>query len=157
MNFDEFDKEIQGMESEVKQSMKKAAILVGNTAANDFTSHFDQQGFNGKPWEEVQRRKAVVFNKNGEVARKQPSSVLKAILIGTGRLKRAVQDAFKGIQVRSNTVIVKLQVNSDYGIFHNEGTIADGGHLPKRQFAGDSPQLEEKITKILNENIKLTK
>jgi hypothetical protein len=157
MTFEEFDKELQAMEPELKQSMKKAALLVGNTAANDFTSHFDQQGFNGKPWAEVERRKAVVFNKSGEVSKKQPSSVLKAILIGTGRLKRAVQDAFKGIQVRENVVVVKMQVNSDYGIFHNEGTIQDGGHLPKRQFAGDSPALEKKITKILNDNIKLTK
>ncbi len=124
-------------------------MAIGKKAVDLFTENFQKEGFqdNGvKPWKQVQRR---IRNVRGAAGSRK-------ILTGkTGDLGRSIQ-----YEVTSPG---EVAVFSDviYADVHNEGLRAGRGagfQMPKRQFIGESADLdriiEEEIEKTLNSILK---
>ena len=125
-----FDKVINNFQK-VKQELP---VLLATQAENYFTDNFRKQGFEDSKWQEVQRRipdtKAYKYPKRKGLSRRK-----KPILIGTGRLRRAVSNSKK----IATWNLVRLEVNLPYAENHNEGIT-----LPQRQYMGDSATLRKK-------------
>lgn len=120
--------------------------IVANDAQRFFVDSFNKQGFNEgeQPWKEVKRRTEGTpeykYPKNKGLGRRT-----KAILSGTGRLKRAVNSSIK----EASFDRIRLAVSDvPYAEIHNSGgTAGKGAQIPKRQYMGDSPLLREKLRK----------
>jgi phage gpG-like protein len=140
-NFDRVRKNFD----QVKQDLP---TLLANQAQNFFAKSWNKQGWddgNVKEWKEVQRRiigtPAFKYPKNKDLPRRT-----RAILVKSGRLRRAVQNS-----IRSATWSrVQLTVDVPYAAYHNKGE----GRLPKRKFMGNSQTLarlhRQKITTTVN-------
>ena len=117
---------------------------LANQAVNHFTDNFNKQGFDGDRWKEVKRRipgtREYLYPKRKGLSRRK-----KPILIGTGRLRRAVA-ASKQI---STFNLIKLVVDLPYAKVHNEG----GANTPKRVYMGDSRALKAKQVALIEKEI----
>jgi len=140
-NFEEVIKRLQAAERET-------LVLLSNQAQNYFLSSFKNQGFDGKPWQEVQRRiegtNAYKYPKTkGLQRRTSPILVGAGFKIRGGTLRRAVSSMADTAQITTSggggTSKLRMVVDLDYAKYNNEG----GGHLPKRQFVGQTAQLTE--------------
>jgi len=123
-------------------------MAIGKKAVDLFTENFQKEGFqdNGpKPWKEVQRRTRNVRGAAGS----------RKILTGkTGDLGRSIK-----YEVSPGKVTIYSDVI--YADVHNEGLKAGRGAgftMPKRQFIGDSADLDkiidDEIEKTLNNILK---
>jgi hypothetical protein len=126
--------------SRIKSAKESLPLILANDAKNDFLNNFRQQGFDGKKWQEVKRRipgtPEYKYPKT-----KDPGRHTRAILQGkgSGRLRKDVANSVRtGHPIKDGYV---LEVNNEYGIYHNEGA----EHLPQRQFVGDTPRLREAL------------
>lgn len=146
-----------------KQEVERVLpISIGNDAVNLFVSNFDKQGFdtgNGvEKWPEVQRRLKGLSQsihvrsiKTHQGRYKNPSgnslsSQLSAILVRSGKGKRAVHNSLRTPRVTGGKIIIPFEVASDYMGYHNYGgSIA--GRPPKREFMGPSAALDKIIAK----------
>jgi len=122
-----------------------APHAVAVVAANHFKEHFQNQGFEGDKWPEVNRRKDYfVRQTDGKKVKNYAKGAarLRPILTGeTGDLGRSIEaDAAKS--TGGNAVVAARH----YGQWHNEGA----GHLPKRQFMGQTPTLNQMIANELD-------
>gem|GEM_PF-1172975 len=140
-NFQEITKRLQAGERET-------LVLLSNQAQNYFLSSFKNQGFDGKPWQEVQRRiegtNAYKYPKTKGLQRHtSPILVGAGFKIRGGTLRRAVSSMADTAQITTSggggTSKLRMVVDLDYAKYNNEG----GGHLPKRQFVGQTAQLTE--------------
>jgi len=139
---DTFKKKLEAFNA-LKQNLPK---LLGTEAKNNFQDNFTKQGFEGDKWTEVQRRiegtNAYKYPKTTGLGRRT-----KAILSGTGKLK-------KDIQVKTTsfgkTIVGTSSLTSKYATFHNEGE----DNIPQRQFIGRSKNLEKKLKHIINTELK---
>ena len=118
-----------------------APTIVGTTASDFFTQNFDRQGFLNRglqPWPDVKRRTNPRNTPRGKTA------AGRRILFGeTRNLSRSIDyDAQKG------KVIIFSDVH--YAPYHNQGT----SKLPKRQFIGDSAELDKLVISELDKKIK---
>jgi phage gpG-like protein len=127
----------------------QAPKVIGVEAKNHFREGFVNEGFTDKalePWEEVKRREdaALKRNKNGKVSKSQPRDQRRKILSDAGTLKNSIDYSITGNEIEVGTDDVKGKAEA-----HNEGTTTAGrGNsttIPKRQFIGQSNQLEQKI------------
>ncbi len=122
---------------------KTIPVLLANQAENHFTENFKKQGFEDKKWKEVQRRipgtRAYKYPKTKGLSRRK-----KPILIGTGRLRRAVSNSKKRVTFDK----ILLEVNLPYAANHNEGDT-----VPQRKYMGDSPQLRRKQRDLIEKQI----
>lgn len=106
---------------------------------NYFLERFKTQSWDGKKWEEVQRRipgtKAYKYPaKKGLRRRTRP------ILVGKGSLRRAVNSSIKSITPSR----IRFQVDLPYAAIHNEGLrMARGGIMPKRQYMGNNKETDK--------------
>lgn len=117
-------------------------VILANHAQNYFTSSFTKQGWDGKGWRQVNRRipgtDEYKYPKNKGLSRRT-----KPILVGTGRLRRAVSNSIRSATFNS----VRLVVDLPYAAAQNEGN----GNLPRRHYMGNSPKLvEQQKLKIKN-------
>lgn len=122
-----------------------APHAVATVAANHFKENFQEEGFEGDKLAEVNRRKDYYIRQtDGKKVKNyaKDAARLRPILTGeTGDLGRSVEaDAAKS--VAGNAVVTARH----YGQFHNEGA----GHLPKRQFMGQTPTLNQLIADELD-------
>lgn len=112
----------------------KISYAVGNIARNHSIDNFRKQGFvDGglRPWKGRKDRRNT-----------------RSLLVKTGRLRQSVRVK------RYNSREVVIGTDTPYASYHNEGT----GRLLKRQFIGDSKELDEKVkTVIIKEIDKLFK
>ena len=140
-NLEEITKRLQAAERET-------LVLLSNQAQNYFLSSFKNQGFDGKPWQEVQRRtegtNAYKYPKTKGLQRQtSPILVGAGFKIRGGTLRRAVSSMADTAQITTSggggTSKLRMVVDLDYAKYNNEG----GGHLPKRQFVGQTAQLTE--------------
>ncbi len=147
MDGNEFINHLLKLSEEVKQFINDdAPMIVGKNAVDHFTENFQQEGFvnNGlESWEDVKRRT------NPKITGAKAS---RSILTGdTGDLGMSTQykDASNG----------QTAIYSDlpYSTAHNEGTTTAGRNrnvkIPKRQFIGDSEELDKKNMEDLKKNI----
>lgn len=129
----------------VEQTKREVPKKVANATQNYFVLGFRKQGFNNNAWKEVKRRipgtPEFEYPKTKGLSRRT-----KPILIGTGKMRRDVANSV----VVAEWPTVKLVVNSPYAIFHNEGA----GNLPKRQIVGQTKELSDKQTHIIETEFK---
>lgn len=129
---------MKGMEQKARKALEAAIVDVGNTAKTFFVENFRKQGFDDKNVQKWKPRK---------VADKRAG---RAILVKTGDLRRSI------IRNPANRAALTVKISTDlaYAKIHNEGLIgkAWGKHpfkMPKRQFMGDSYNLNEKVKAVI--------
>lgn len=137
---------MKGLEQKARKALENAVVEVGNTAKNFFVENFRKQGFDDKTVEKWKPRKRTTYRtKSGRIV----NDTTRAILVKEGDLKRSI------IRVPNRAAMsVKIQTDLDYAKIHNEGLMgkAFGKHpfkMPKRQFIGDSYNLNEKVKAVL--------
>jgi len=134
------------------RAKREILVLLPNQAQNYFVDSWQKQGFDGKQWAEVQRRKpgfaAYKYPKTrGLQRRTQP------ILIGAGykkrggTLRRAVSSMSRTSQIMNDGF--KMIVDVPYASYLNDGT----DKMPQRQFIGQTRELtlmqDQKINEII--------
>ena len=150
-NLEEITKRLQSAERET-------LVLLSNQAQNYFLSSFKNQGFDGKPWEEVQRRtegtNAYKYPKTKGLQRRTSQSLVGAgFKIRGGTLRRAVSSMADTAQITTSggggtsklrmvvdvSTISENKKSYNYAVAHNEGTAT----IPQRKFVGQTAQLTE--------------
>jgi phage gpG-like protein len=124
--------------------LENAVVEIGNTAKNFFVENFRKQGFDDKTVQRWKPRKRTTYKtKSGKVV----DDTTRAILVKTGDLRRSI------IRVPNRSALnVKIQTDLPYAKVHNEGLRAGRGKgfkMPKRQFIGDSYNLNEKVKAVI--------
>jgi hypothetical protein len=137
------------VKANVDRVTRELPLILANDAKNEFLKNFADQGFDGKSWEEVQRRipgtgpyKYPLTKDLGRHTR----NILQGP--GSGRLRVAVANMVDtGHPIDRGYLLI---VKNEYAIYHNEGA----EHLPQRRFVGDTPALKallkDKIAKVIN-------
>ena len=133
-------------EQKARKALENAVVEIGNTAKNFFVENFRKQGFDDKSVQKWKPRKRTTYKtKSGKLV----DDTTRAILVKEGDLRRSI------IRVPNRAAMsVKIQTNLDYAKIHNEGLMgkAFGKHpfkMPKRQFIGDSYNLNEKVKAVI--------
>ena len=137
---------LKGAEKKARKALENAVVEIGNTAKNFFVENFRKQGFDDKSVQKWKPRKRTTYKtKSGKVV----DDTTRAILVKTGDLRRSI------IRVPNRSALnVKIQTDLPYAKVHNEGLMgkAFGKHpfkMPKRQFIGDSYNLNEKVKAVI--------
>lgn len=135
---------MKGLEQKARKALENAVVEVGNTAKNFFVENFRKQGFDDKTVQRWKPRKRTTYrNKSGRIV----NDTTRAILVKTGDLRRSI------IRVPNRSALnVKIQTDLIYAKVHNDGLRAGRGKgfiMPKRQFIGDSYNLNEKVKAVL--------
>jgi phage gpG-like protein len=112
---------------------------------NYFLQSFKRQGWDGKKWQEVNRRikgtKEYEYPKNKGLRRRT-----REILVGRGQLRRQVNSSIKLV---GPTKII-FSVDLPYAAIHNQGGKMKGGKtMPKRPYMGESMETKELTTGII--------
>lgn len=133
----------------IKTTLPK--VLANETKNYFIVENFNKQQWDGKPWEEVERRK------EGTKAYKYatPANRTRQILIGSGSgiLRRAVINSLQKATFERIHFEVKDVV---YAKVHNEGLRAGRGlgfQMPKRQFMGQTRKLGEIQRRVIDKTI----
>ncbi|MDR2383298.1 MAG: phage virion morphogenesis protein [Prevotellaceae bacterium] len=152
MTHEEFLQDLERIRREIDDyANDKAPDIIGTTAVNFFDQHFLKEGFinNGlNKWPDVKRRTEPEKNA-------PPSDKTRKILTKSGNLRRSLSH-----QVLGNG---KVEVSSDlpYAKAHNEGTSNAGRSrnvvIPKRQFIGDSIDLDKLAIEEIERKLKSLK
>ena len=137
---------LKGAEQKARKALENAVVEIGNTAKNFFVENFRKQGFDDKTVQRWKPRKRTTYKtKSGRIV----NDTTRAILVKTGDLRRSI------IRVPNRSALnVKIQTDLPYAKIHNEGLMgkAFGKHpfkMPKRQFIGDSYNLNEKVKAVI--------
>lgn len=148
MTPEEFNKHLAKMQINIKKAVSSdIPKLAGNEAARLFRKNFQEEGFFGKRWKDVNRRRVVsAKTKSGKLkyrTRGKGADGRRKILTGrTANLGRSIK---VNVRVGGATVYSDLP----YSAAHNEGTNNAGrGHntkIPKRQFIGKHKVLDKAI------------
>jgi phage gpG-like protein len=119
----------KGIEKKARTTLENAMVKIGNSAKSFFVENFRKQGFDDKNVEKWQPRK------------KADKRAGRAILVKTGDLRRSI------IRNPANRAALSVKISTDlvYAARHNDGLKG----MPKRQFMGDSYNLNERIKKII--------
>lgn len=115
------------------------SLDLANTAKNEFTNNFREQGFNGNHWQPVKR--------------KSPQNILQGK--GSGKLRKDVANSVSTGHKNSN-LSYTLVVENEYAAVHNEGLRSGRGKgfiMPKRQFVGMTARLNKKLLKKINQKV----
>lgn len=147
------------LQLDVKQALDNDLPLIcGNEAARLFRQNFQKEGFFGKKWKEVQRRqeRQVSYKtKSGirtrTVGRAKGAAGSRSILTGnTGDLGRS-------IKTKVGRATSTVYSDSDNSAVHNDGLRAGRGKgfkMPRRQFIGDSQELQRAIKTKVDQYLK---
>ena len=159
MTPEEFQTRIKEMREQFGELFDRYGLtIVGNVAVSWFKKNFQNQAWGRVKWKEVQRRepgsKAYKYN-----AKHHPARTTRMILTGdTGDLGRSIeikQAAYGTVASRTNPSAFGSK--EPYGRVHNEGLRAGRGKgftMPRRQFMGENPELDDLIVKKLEEKLK---
>lgn len=137
-----------------------ALDIIGVEALNHFEESFENEGFTDSTLEKWKPRKTTDKKgrdltryrtsnrgKRGSLTKKGRQDKGRQILTGHGSGGNKLRNS-------GRTEIVKDGVNliwdKDYAEVHNEGE----GNMPKRQFAGASKQLDKKIKKKIDKELR---
>lgn len=142
MTLKDFDKKFQDIADKVPDFIQNIAPrIAGQVALDHAKENFQRQSFDGRPWQEVQRRipGSKTYRAN---ALRHPARLSRPILTGdTGDLGRSLQFSVSNGQVT-------IFSDKIYAKVHNEGLRAGRGKgfiMPQRQFLGTSQNLEQDI------------
>jgi len=130
--------DLKQAEKKARKAMEAAIVDVGNTAKVFFVDSFRKQGWDDKAIENWKARKRKSYNtKSG----KKVDDTTRAILVKTGDLRRSI------IRNPANRAALTIKISTDlvYAARHNNGL----KNMPKRQFMGDSYNLNEKVKQVI--------
>jgi phage gpG-like protein len=132
-----------------KKNELKLARKIGIAHKNYFLKSFDKQAWGLKLWKEVKRRiKGTPEYKYPK--RKGLSRRKRKILIGSGALRRAVNNSMESITPK----MIRYKVKRPYAEIHNEGGRTwNGGKIPKRQYIGWNKETNKIAKDILNQHV----
>jgi len=144
MTPEQFQNMLRTKQNELKKLITRTLpVKVGNEAVNHFRDNFRKEGFvnNGlKPWKPSKRKSNP----------KHPDRAYNTLMSRRNNLYRSIR---KKVEIAS----VTIYTNVPYAAAHNEGTNNAGrGHktrIPKRQFMGQSKELDDKAQKIIREEL----
>jgi phage gpG-like protein len=137
--------------TQFKKEKNKLPKILGNMAKRHFRQNFINEGFTdtvNEKWKEVQRRipgtRAYKYPKKKGLSRRR-RGILRGK--GSGVLMRSVD-----VQRASFDAIVVGTKGVEYAAIHNDGLMGNAFgkykfKMPKRQFIGNSKQLERAIEK----------
>jgi phage gpG-like protein len=139
--------DLKQSEKKARKAMEAAIVDVGNTAKVFFVQSFRKQGWDDKAVEKWKPRKKKTYKtKSGKTV----DDTTRATLVKTGDLRRSI------IRDPANRAALSIKIHSDldYAKIHNDGLMgrAWGRHtfkMPKRQFMGDSYNLNEQVKKVI--------
>lgn len=112
-------------------------LRLSKIARDYFLEGFKNEGFNGRKWEQVQRRIRGTAEYRYPKKRDLPRRT-RSILLGKSR------NLFKSIVNSQRTATwqeIRLGSDVPYAVYHNEGT----EHIPQRQFMGHTPELDRRM------------
>jgi len=118
MTVEELNREIARINDEVRAFARDGApVIVGVEAVNYFQKAFDDQGWEGKSWDDVERRKpdSAWYGHSGQTGRFSEARTTAPILSGeTGELRNAI---------KSDPQAGKVTIRNEkpYARVHNEG------------------------------------
>ena len=158
MTPEQFQQRIDEMKDQFGELFDRYGLtIVGNVAVSWFKKNFQNQSWGRVRWKEVQRRtpgtKAYKYN-----AKHHPARTTRRILTGdTGDLGRSIEIR----EAKNGSVTIWTNPSTfgskePYGRVHNEGLRAGRGKgftMPRRQFMGEDPELDELIIKKLEEKL----
>jgi phage gpG-like protein len=157
MTPDELIIEINRLKSVNRVVSRVLPIKVGAKAARHFKDNFKEEGFVNdgvQKWEPSKRKlpEMQLRGKRGQILKRQPASVTNKTLTGTGHLKDSIVPVPGDGEVTIKNDVV-------YAKIHNEGGqgLAFGKHpfkMPKRQFIGDSAELNQIIEETIDDELK---
>jgi phage gpG-like protein len=147
-------------EKKARKAMEAAIVDVGNTAKTFFRQAFVKQGFEDKSVVRWQKRKVFEKKGRGKFAKnddgKRDKSVVRSVKAGRGILVKSgdLQKSIIRNPENRAALTVKISTDLDYAKIHNDGLMgkAWGKHpfkMPKRQFMGDSYNLNEKVKAVI--------
>ena len=159
MTPEQFGKEIGRLKDEFKELFDKyGPTIAGKTAVSYFKKNFQNEAWGRVKWTEVQRRTpgTAAFR---TAARNHPARTTRKILTGdTGDLGRSIEvKAVSKGQVVVWTAPSAFTSKEPYGRVHNDGLRAGRGKgfiMPKRQFMGESEELNALIISELERKLK---
>ena len=144
---------IKADQMKMRKALEAAIVDVGNTARVFFIDNFRKQGFDDRTVTKWQPRKKEDSYKHANTARdvkRIETRGTRAILVKTGDLRKSI------IRNPANRAALTVKISTDlaYAKIHNEGGMgkAYGKHsfkMPKRQFIGDSYNLNEKVKAVI--------
>ena len=154
----EFSKAVDKLYKTIPEELHKyGPRIMGTIAVSEFKKNFQTESFNGKKWQEVQRRQPTskIYHSN---AAHHPVRSTRQILTGdTGDLGRSIEiKEQRQDRVTVWTAPPAFGSKEPYGKAHNEGLRAGRGGgfiMPKRQFMGETKALNERIIKELKEQL----
>jgi len=127
-----------------KKNEIKLVRQIGIAQKNYFLKSFDKEAWGNKRWKEVKRRipgtPEYRYPKHKGLSRRK-----RKILIGTGALRRAVNNSLRVTTAKQ----IRFEVNRPYATIHNEGM---RGRMPKRQYMGWNREVDSITKKIINQN-----
>jgi phage gpG-like protein len=142
MTLDEFSIQIEDLRrASDKFTGADALDYAANTAVEKFKENFENEGFFGSEWQQVQRR-IPGTKAYKSVVNRHPADTVSKILTRTGDLKNSIN-----YRVEADRAIIES--DTTYGKFHNEGD----GKIPQRRFIGDDPKLSEAIKEKLEQEL----
>jgi phage gpG-like protein len=125
-------------EQQTRNAMEAAIVDVGNTAKVFFVDSFRKQGWDDQSVQKWKPRKRTTYKTKGG---KTVDDTTRAILVKTGDLRRSI------IRNPANRAALTIKISTDlvYAARHNNGL----KNMPKRQFMGDSYNLNEKVKAVI--------
>jgi len=113
--------------------------LLASDSKNYFMEAFKNEEWDGNKWKQVDRKipgtKAYKYP-----SRPKTSAHSRLILVGTGRLRKAVANSKKTGSMTNNSFTLVV-ADVPYAEVHNEGLKTRFFTMPKRQFMGDTKAL----------------
>lgn len=128
----------KNIDLKARKALEAAIVDVGNTAKVFFVESFRKQGWDDKSVERWKPRKKKTYRtRSGKVV----DDTTRAILVKTGDLRRSI------IRNPANRAALTIKISTDlvYAARHNNGL----KKMPKRQFMGDSYNLNEKVKAVI--------
>ena len=130
------------VEKQVRTQLEASLVLIVRTGKTFFYDSFRKQGFDDKTVTKWTPRK------------KADKRAGRAILVKSGDLRRSIRFD----TVNKNNLSVRIASDLPYAKIHNDGLMGNAWgkapfKMPKRQFIGDSYQLNEKVKKIILNNL----
>ena len=151
MSPEQFQQETSRLQKEFKELFEKyAPTIAGKTAVSYFKKNFQNEAWGRVKWTEVKRRTDP---------RVKGARATRKILTGdTGDLARSIEiKAVSKGQVVIWTAPSAFGSKEPYGRVHNEGLRAGRGKgfiMPKRQFMGESEELNALIISEIERKLK---
>lgn len=160
MSPEQFQQELKRLQSEFKELFDKyAPTIAGKTAVSYFKKNFQNEAWGRVKWQEVKRRTPGTAAYKSAF-RHHPARTTRKILTGdTGDLGRSIEvkAVSKGQVVIWTAPSAFVHSKEPYGRVHNEGLRAGRGKgfiMPKRQFMGESEELNALIISEIERKIK---